>query len=330
MENEQVLERGRQVLLDYTFQEGQRIAGEVNQRRREEAATIGERHLITISGKDSACAALIQTARRPDLPYEFLFCDTGSELPETYAWLDEVEQKTGWTIQRIGKNLEELIKHTDLIPNHNRRFCTEKAKIRPMNKFYGKGRTFVYYGLRADENRVGVRPSETSTPVYPLVEAGIDIRGVWIILNRQGLLPPSFFWPSLYYKVCELLGSNWGLIDELEEWEQRALFAGRTRSNCYFCFYQRLYEYVWLSEVHPSLFERACRIERTTGRLQQTPFTWSTAGHLDNIVRTRRNELLLKRAKEVVELIRKRLNKGLFEHQDTEIAFTSCGLLCGK
>lgn len=290
-----------------------------------------ERHIIPISGKDSLCTALIQTARQPNLDYEFLFCDVGAELPETYEWLETVEGETGWHIQRVGKNLEELIRHTDLIPSHQRRFCTEKTKIRPMTKFYGTDKTFVYYGLRADENRVGVRPSDTSTPIYPLIEYGIDLRGVWLILNRKGLLPPSFFWPRLYYKVCELLGENWRIIDELDEWEQRLLFAGRTRSNCYFCFYQRLYEFVWLSETHPDLFERACRIERTTGRLQQSPFTWSTAGHLDNFVRNRGGEILLRRAKEVVEIIRKRFNKRLFDEPgDTEIALTSCGLLCGK
>jgi len=290
-----------------------------------------ERHIIPISGKDSLCAALIQQARKPNLNYEYLFCDVGSELPETYQWLNFVEESTGWKIQRVGKSLERLIQHYDLIPSHNRRFCTKECKIQPMTKFYAKSQTFVYYGLRADEERTGVRPSETSTPIYPLVEAGIDLRGVWTILNRKNLLPPPFFWSSLYYEVCERLGSNWTLIDELPEWEQRMFFAGRTRSNCYFCFYQRQYEFVWLSKTHPDLFERACRIERMTGRLLQSPFTWFESGHLDNLVRQRGREIRTRRAKQLVELIRKRLNKGLFDDCfDTEIALTSCGLLCGK
>lgn len=289
------------------------------------------RHIIPISGKDSLVTALLQTARRPDIPYEYLFCDVGSELPETYQWLDEVERQTGWKIERIGQSLPRLIARRDMLPSANRRFCTREAKIRPMEKFYGKGQTFVYYGLRADENRVGVRPSDTSTPVYPLVECGIDLRGVWLILSRKNLLPPAFFWPSLYYRVCELLGDSWPMIHDLPEWEQRMLFAGRTRSNCYFCFYQRQYEFVWLSEVHPDLFDQACWIERKTGRLLQAPFTWLEGYHLDNLVRNRRREILNRRAQDVVEMIRKRLNKGLFNDSfDTEIASTSCGLLCGK
>lgn len=289
------------------------------------------RHIIPISGKDSLATALVQTARRPDLSYEYLFCDVGSELPETYGWLREVEEKTGWTIQRVGKSLPDLIKRRDMLPSDNRRFCTTECKIRPMEKFYGKGQTFVYYGLRADENRVGVRPSDTSIPVYPLVEMGIDLRGVWIILNRRDLLPPSYFWPSLYYRVCELMGSRAHLIEELEPWEQRMLFAGRTRSNCYFCFYQRQYEYVWLAETHPDLFERLCWIERLTGRLLQSPFTWVKGHYADNMARNRRRTILDRRARQVVQTINNRFNKGLFDDPfDTEIALTSCGLLCGK
>lgn len=290
-----------------------------------------ERHIIPISGKDSLCAALIQTTRHPGLPYEFLFCDIGSELPETYEWLDYVEQATGWQIRRVGRNLEDLIHHRDILPSNNRRFCTTECKIRPMEKFYGKGQTFVYYGLRADENRVGVRPSDFSTPVYPLIEAGIDLRGVWIILGRKNLLPPSFFWPSLYYKVLELLDKDAWLIDEMAEWEARMLFAGRTRSNCYFCFYQRQYEYVWLADTHPELFERACWMERTTGRLLQSPFTWLRGHYLDNLVRDQRQTILMRRAREVAGLIKQKLQTSLFgETGDTEIALTSCGLLCGK
>lgn len=291
-----------------------------------------ERHYITISGKDSLAAALIQTTRYPDLPYTFLYCDVKAELPETYQWLDKVEQSTGWKIHRIGKSLPDLIKRLDMIPSANRRFCTSRAKIGPMERWYGKGRNYVYYGLRADEQRPGVRPSDTTIPIYPLMEAGIDLRGVWIILNRRGLLPPAFFWPSLYYKVCEMLGDKWELIDELEPWEQRMLFAGRTRANCSFCFYQRYYEWVWLAETHPPLFEQAVRLERFTGRLQQAPFTWIyEAGHIDNFIRNNRARLLKKRAQEVCQMIRKRLDGGLFgEHGETELALTSCGLLCGK
>lgn len=288
------------------------------------------RHLIPISGKDSFAAALIQTIRYPNLPYEFFFNDVGTELPETYTWLDAVELKTGWQINRIGRDLEQIIRDEDFLPSHRIRFCTDRAKIRPMEKEYGKTGITVYYGLRADEQgRVGRRPSDGWTHVYPLVDAGIDLRGVWSILRAQDLLPPAFFWPSLYYRVCEMLGmfANW--IDELEPWEQQVYFSGRTRANCYFCFYQRQYEILWLAETHPDLSWKTSWLERTTGKRRSAAYSFREGYFFDEIV-NRRKVILDRRAKEICNLIGKRVNKGLFETEDTEIALTSCGLLCGK
>lgn len=292
------------------------------------------RHIIPISGKDSLATALLQTARRPDLSYEYVFCDVGSELPETYQWLSKVEAATGWRIQRVGRSLENLIQRYDILPSHGRRFCTKEAKIQPLEKFYGKTDCTVYYGLRADENRVGVRPSDLWTPVYPLVDMGIDLRGVWVILNRKDLLPPSYFWPSLYYRVLELMGSRAHLIEELEPWEQRMLFAGRTRSNCYFCFYQRVYEFAWLAETHPDLFAKLCWFERFGTRRRRPDsqiFTWNARFFADDKIGNERRRIVDTRARQVIQTINNRFNRGLFDDPcDTEIALTSCGLLCGK
>lgn len=289
-----------------------------------------ERHVIPISGKDSLATALVQTARRPDLSYEYVNCDVKTELPETYAWLEKVEQKTGWQIQRVGTNLEKIIKRWNLLPSHNRRFCTREAKIKPLEEFYGKSTTYVYFGLRADEDRVGARPSDTTIHIYPLQEMGIDLRGVWTILKYQDLLPPNFFWNSLYYRVCEMLGDRWETLDELPEWLFQFLFSGRTRSNCYFCFYQRQYELVWLLDTHPDLFWRGSWIERFTGG-NLTDFTWRENYYWSNKIISERKKILDRRAKEIVKFIRNYFNRTLFDLPvDNEIALTSCGLLCGK
>ncbi|KPW44814.1 putative phage-related protein [Pseudomonas syringae pv. antirrhini] len=49
---------------------------------------------------------------------------------------------------------------------------------------------------------------------------------------------------------------------------------GRTRSGCYFCFYQQKIEWVKLKETHPDLYEKAKEYEvpfEKTGNF----FTWS-------------------------------------------------------
>lgn len=283
------------------------------------------RHIIPISGKDSLCAALVQTAREPALPYEYVFCDVGTELPETYLWLKEVETATGWHLQRVGVSLEALISGWNFLPSQRNRFCTKHAKIKPLEKFHGKGRTVVYYGIRADEARA-IRADPGSTPAYPLIDLGIDLRGVWTILSAKNLLPPAFFWPSLYYRVCEIIG---GSPDWLEPWEARMLFAGRSRSNCYFCFFQRQYEYIWLAETHPDLFWRACWIERSTGGAT-TAFRWQYRYYLDELL-SRRSEILDRRARHVAQRIERRMQGGfLIGQEETELAGTSCGLFCGK
>lgn len=290
------------------------------------------RHVIPISGKDSLCTALLQTAKEPGLEYEFLFNDTGCELPETYAWLDEVEQATGWKIERCGKSLENVIREQNMLPSIRRRFCTKYGKIYPMQDRYKllKSNVHVYYGLRADENRVGISAPSWMAPEYPLVEMGIGLRAVWSILEVKGLLPPSFFWPSLFYAVAERLGEdpeNW--LDLLKPWEARMLFAGRSRANCYFCFFQRQYELIWLAETHPDLFWRACWIERTTGT-EHSQFTWQQGRYLDELL-DRRKEIIQRRALEIVKVIASRKQGDLFGFStDNEIALTSCGLLCGK
>lgn len=286
---------------------------------------MSERHIIPISGKDSLATALLQTAKEPDLPYEYVFCDVGAELPETYAWLDSVERATGWEVQRVGASLERIIAGYNLLPSHGRRFCTREAKVKPLDRFHGKGAT-VYYGIRADEARVGPRLSGGSRAAFPLIEMGIDLRGVWTILAAKNLLPPSFFWPSLFYRVCEHAGGDPSVV--LQPWEAHLLFSGRSRSNCFFCFYQRQYEYIWLAETHPNLFWRACRIERTTGGALTT-FRWKQEYYLDELL-ARRQEILDRRAQSVLETINRRLQGSAFGVDENELATTSCGLLCGK
>lgn len=67
------------------------------------------RHIIPISGKDSLATAIVQTTMHPELCYEYIYNDTYAELPETYDWLNSVEKKMGFSIQRIGKSLKDVI-----------------------------------------------------------------------------------------------------------------------------------------------------------------------------------------------------------------------------
>ena len=58
------------------------------------------KHIIPISGKDSLTTAIVQINRQPDLNYEFIYNDTGAELPETYEWINKIEQQLNIKINK--------------------------------------------------------------------------------------------------------------------------------------------------------------------------------------------------------------------------------------
>lgn len=286
------------------------------------------RHIIPISGKDSLATALVQTTRYPDLPYEFLFNDVGCELPETYAWLDAVEAKTGWSIIRVGKSLQEtIVSRNGFLPSPKARYCTKETKIEPMKAWLGKDQATIYYGLRADENRTGYVPvaSDKITPSYPLRDMGIDLQGVYAICDAQGLEPPSFRWERLYDSVSIRMQGWEGWEEKLSRTEHRILFAGRSRANCFFCFFQRQYEFLWLYEAHWQLFATARDMEKAEYTFQPN-FRLS---ELDEA--SVRYTIFERKLKEVTRYIKCKFQQSLFPLEvDNEIALTSCGLLCGK
>lgn len=283
------------------------------------------RHLIPISGKDSLATALVMSVHTPR-EYEFFYNDNGAELPETYAWLDKVAAAKGWVIQKVGSDLHGLIDHKGFLPSHQRRYCTSLSKIKPMETWIGKDDCTVYYGLRADEDRTGYKATKKNIKAqFPLKDLGIDIAGVWAICQAQGLLPPAFEWPALMQAVAAKTDIT--DLSFLQPWERHILFSGRTRPNCYFCFYQRQYEFMWLLDTHPELFKQAVKKEVETGA---EGYTWQNGYTLDELA-NRRDEIIGKRADQVVKIIEARRQGELFtDFGKTLLSTTSCGLLCGK
>ena len=60
------------------------------------ASDKGARHIVPLSGgKDSTALAVYLSQTRPELPFEYVFSDTGAELPETYEYFDRLEHGSG-------------------------------------------------------------------------------------------------------------------------------------------------------------------------------------------------------------------------------------------
>ncbi len=222
------------------------------------------RHVLGLSGgKDSSALAVYMRDKVPEM--EYFFSDTGKELQETYEFLDRLEAFLGKPIVRLNMNADAnsnrdfdhwLTVYGGLLPSSQIRWCTVNLKIRPFEEYIGTDHAYHYIAIRADEDRIGYKPPSISSlqniePKYPFKEDGIMKEDVYQILEESGLGLPD------YYK-----------------W--------RTRSGCYFCFFQRKSEWVGLLEQHPALFELAKGYEKFNSETGER-FTWCQGESLEEL-----------------------------------------------
>ena len=238
------------------------------------------RHIVSLSGgKDSAAMALFMAREYPDIATEYVFCDTQCELPETYAYLDMLEDVLGKEIQRVtafdllkirdrhNRNPFEIVlneMYSGFLPSPTSRWCTRLLKIQVFENFIGDSKAYNYIGIRADENRDGFQSKKPPVlsaapniiPVYPFLDHNLSYQDIESILDESGVGMPSYY--------------NW-----------------RTRSGCYFCFYQQIGEWQNLKDVHPELFEKAKSMEDA-----KKGYTWVDGKSLEEIAQMPRRELL--------------------------------------
>jgi 3'-phosphoadenosine 5'-phosphosulfate sulfotransferase (PAPS reductase)/FAD synthetase len=224
----------------------------------------------------------------PDM--EYFFCDTGAELPETYAYLAKLEVVLGKPIAKLNSTRSfdhyfEVFRGT--LPSPQMRWCTSMLKIKPLEDWIGDDDVMSYVAIRADEkSRTGyVSTKPNIKTVFPFIDDDIDHTGVVKILEDAGINLPD------YYK-----------------W--------RTRSGCYFCFFQRKAEWVGLADNHPDLFKRAVAIEQKilkdagvagdasfeSSAMKGRQYTWSPGETLPELLKRRdeimkRHEESIKKAK---------------------------------
>ena len=212
------------------------------------------RHILGLSGgKDSSALAVYMRDRVPDM--EYVFTDTLKELPETYEYLAKLEAFLGKPIVRLNaeRGFDHWLKvYNNYLPNARQRWCTRMLKIKPFEQYIGDDDVVSYVGIRADEDREGyVSTKPNIRPVFPFKEDGLTRTDILRILDEAGLGLPE------YYK-----------------W--------RSRSGCYFCFFQRKSEWVGLKENHPELYERAKAYEKM-GLDGETKFTWDQKESLEEL-----------------------------------------------
>lgn len=214
------------------------------------------RHLLGLSGgKDSSALAIYLRDKVPEM--EYFFADTGAELPETLEFIDLLQDYLGKPIVRLnaGRDFDYYLKlHNNFLPSARQRWCTVNLKLIPFEEFVGDDEAISYIAIRADEpSRSGYISKKPNIRTrMPFRDDGITKEDVLHILESSGLGMPKYY--------------NW-----------------RSRSGCYFCFFQRQEEWVGLKKHHPDYFEKAKTYERPDERTGKI-FTWNQAGTLDEIV----------------------------------------------
>src|SRR3954454_7760536 len=97
------------------------------------------RHILMMSGgKDSTALAIYMRDRVPEM--EYVFADTGKELPETYEYLERVEAFLGKPIVRLNPERDFdhwLTIYGGYLPSSQMRWCTRMLKIRPLERYLG-------------------------------------------------------------------------------------------------------------------------------------------------------------------------------------------------
>jgi 3'-phosphoadenosine 5'-phosphosulfate sulfotransferase (PAPS reductase)/FAD synthetase len=260
------------------------------------------RHILGMSGgKDSTALAVLLHKDIPEM--EYFFCDTHKELPETYDYLDRIEANLGIKIQRLSAERgfdHWLDVYGGFLPSPKSRWCTVQMKIKPLEEFIGEDETISYIGIRADENRDGyVSTKPNIKPVFPFQERG---------LNKDDII--------------KLLEDNKIGLPDYYRW--------RSRSGCFFCFFQRKYEWVMLAQEHPNLFTEAVKYEQdhSDGRT----YTWTQDETLSELL-ARKDKIIADHDRATAKQIKNQPHRSLaqvlesaLDDEDDRIPCLACHL----
>lgn len=210
----------------------------------------GVLHVVALSGGHDSTAMSFLLKEREPRAYVYVCTPTGNELPEMFAFW-------AWLGERLGQRLTPIVAGTlrgviakeRMLPNFRARFCTRVLKIEPYRKFLiaqaAEGPVVSYVGLRADEEgRAGgaYGDIEGITMRFPLREWGMGEDEVQATLAERGIKCPN-------------------------------------RTDCAWCYHQRLGEWYELWVAHRELFEEAVEVEQELGGTLRTPGrdTWPSA-----------------------------------------------------
>lgn len=196
------------------------------------------RHIVGLSGGKDSTAMALRLAETEPRDYEYVCTPTGNELPEMLTHWEKLERMLGKPLIRLsgGTNLLQLIADMQMLPNFRARWCTRILKIEPTIEFMQSlpPGSVLYVGLRADEEeREGIFGTDIKID-FPMRRWGWGEPEVWRYLGERGVKIPN-------------------------------------RSDCMFCYGQRLGEWYALWKKKPLWYSVGEGLEASLGHTFRSP-----------------------------------------------------------
>jgi len=159
---------------------------------------------------------------------EIIFADTLDELPETYAYLDYFEKKSGLKITKVTSKHGSLYDYFFKGKSQSSKYhhwCSDKFKIQPIRKYlrekYGKKETFemnIFIDF-SEFHRMRESDRKYIKNKYPLVEQKLNRDQLKEIIKSKGYLLPE---KSGCYHCCFTTKKGWIKLrnNEPELWQK--------------------------------------------------------------------------------------------------------------
>jgi hypothetical protein len=164
-----------------------------------------------------------------NIVFEAVFVDHGTDWPETYEYVKMFKDKYPLTVLKPDvqgyNNLYNYCWFKEWVPSPMRRWCTDKFKVRVINKYYQKP-CWQMLGIDFGEaKRAKMSSTKSIESRFPLIEAEIDREGCKDIIRSHKLPIPI-------------------------------------KSGCFICPFQKVHQWKELRQHHPGLFCKAVELER--------------------------------------------------------------------
>lgn len=199
-------------------------------------------HVVALSGGKDSTALALRLAEVEPRDYTFVCTPTGNEPPALFAHWRKLGELLGKPILPImAGTLKGLVESQTALPNHRQRWCTRILKLEPYYGWLAEQKPCVsYVGLRADEE------------------------------SRPGFIFPDADGVKMRFPMREW---GWNLADVLGFLAERGIDIPE-RTDCRWCFWQKLGEWYELWLYDNESYREAERIEEWVSAERGTVRTW--------------------------------------------------------